>query len=111
MADRIQFRKNLYLGESIDSRKVDRIKRNICKKPLLANVYIIVPAHNPADQLDIFDAKQLVQPHYKSCSFQVIGIASDYQEALKIIEKIVVECLEQTGDCKLREYLSCRTLS
>lgn len=107
MAGRIKFAQNLYLGEGITPEKLDKLKKRLNKKPLLADVYLITPAGNPADQLDIFDARQLVQPHYKDEEFLVLGMASDYEDALKLIEQITRECLENRGDCNLREYLLC----
>jgi len=107
MKKKLEFHEKLYLGESITEKKVDKIKKRLEKNPLLADVYVIVPAHNPKDQLDIFDAKQLVQPHYANMSFYVIGIAADYREALVLVEQIVQDCLAERGDCRLREYLSC----
>lgn len=59
----------------------------------MANVYLITPAKNPADQLDIFDARQLIQPHYKKEEFLILGIAAGYEEALQLIEQITGECL------------------
>ena len=105
MAGRIKFAQNLYLGEGIAPEKLDKLKKRLNKKPLLADVYLITPARNPADQLDIFDARQLVQPHYKDEEFLVLGMASDYEDALKLIEQITRECLVNRGDCNLREYL------
>lgn len=107
MVKRLTFHDRLYLGESIAEKKLDKIKQTLEKKPLLANVYLIVPAGNPDDQLEIFDAKQLVQPFYRNSSFLIIGIAANYEEALQLIEQIVRESLRERGDCKLREYLSC----
>ena len=107
MAGKLTYASNLYLGESIASEKLDKLKRRLEKKPLLANVYLITPAKNPADQLDIFDARQLVQPHYRDEEFLVLGIVSSYEEALQMIEQITRECLEARGDCNLREYLLC----
>lgn len=107
MAKRFLFHNRLYLGESIEEKKLDKIKKRLEKKPLAANVYLIVPAHNPVDQLEFFDAKQLIQPHYKDAVFEVIGIAADQKEAMMVIEQIVVDCLRERGDCKLREYLLC----
>ena len=107
MAGKLTFALNLYLGESIASEKLDKLKKRLEKKPLLANVYLITPAKNPADQLDIFDARQLIQPHYKKEEFLILGIASGYEEALQLIEQITGECLDARGDCNLREYLLC----
>lgn len=107
MAGKLKYASNLYLGESIASEKLDKLKKRLDKKPLLANVYLITPARNPADQLDIFDARQLVQPHYRNEEFLILGMASGYEEALLLIEQITGECLEARGDCNLREYLLC----
>ena len=121
MAGKLKFAQNLYLGEGIALEKLDKLKKRLNKKPLLANVYLITPARNPADQLDIFDARlfdmeeaasavppgQLVQPHYKDEEFLVLGMASGYEDALQLIERITGECLKARGDCNLREYLLC----
>ena len=107
MAGKLKFAQNLYLGEGIASEKLDKLKKRLNKKPLLANVYLITPARNPADQLDIFDARQLIQPHYKDEEFLILGIVSGYEEALNLIQQITGECLETRGDCNLREYLLC----
>lgn len=107
MAKKFTFRDSLYLGESISEKKLDKIKKRLERKPLLANVYLIVPASNPEEQLEILDARQLAQPIFRDYVFTVIGIAGDYNEALSLIENIVRECLDARGDCKLREYLSC----
>lgn len=107
MAGKLKFAQNLYLGEGIAPEKLDKLKKRLNKKPLLANVYLITPARNSADQLDIFDARQLVQPHYKDEEFLVLGIASGYEDALQLIERITGECLKARGDCNLREYLLC----
>ena len=107
MAGKLKFAQNLYLGEGIAPEKLDKLKKRMNKKPLLANVYLITPARNPADKLDIFDARQLVQPHYKDEEFLVLGMASGYEDALQLIERITGECLKARGDCNLREYLLC----
>jgi len=107
MAGKLKFAQNLYLGEGIAPEKLDKLKKRLNKKPLLANVYLITLARNPADQLDIFDARQLVQPHYKDEEFLVLGMASGYEDALQLIERVTGECLKARGDCNLREYLLC----
>ena len=93
MAGKLKFAQNLYLGEGIAPEKLDKLKKRLNKKP--------------ADQLDIFDARQLVQPHYKDEEFLVLGMASGYEDALQLIERITGECLKARGDCNLREYLLC----
>ena len=95
MAGKLKFAQNLYLGEGIAPEKLDKLKKRLNKKPLLANVYLITPA------------RKLVQPHYKDEEFLVLGMASGYEDALQLIERITGECLKARGDCNLREYLLC----
>lgn len=107
MARKFIYSPRLYLGESISEKKLDKIKKRLETKPLRANVYLLTFAHNPEDQLEFFDARQLVLPHYEDYIFHVIGIASDWEEAASLVEQIVQECLTARGDCSLKEYLSC----
>lgn len=97
----------LYLGESISEKKLDKIKKKLEKKPLWAGVVLLALAHNPDDQLEFFDARQLAQRCYEGYVPHVVGIAADRDEALALVERIVQECLEERGDCALKEYLSC----
>lgn len=107
MEKMLTFSPELYLGEGIKEQKLDRIKKRLLNKPLLAGVYILVLSHNPVDQLEILDSKQLAQHFYDSHELHVIGIAKDYDESLKLVERIAKECLCARGDCKLKEYLTC----
>lgn len=107
MKANVEFNSNLYIGESIDRRKLDKIKKKLVSKPLLSNIYLITLAQNPNDQLDIFSARLLAQSYYQTITTKVIGIADGYDDAVKLLERIVNECLDARGDCFLREYLSC----
>lgn len=97
----------LYLGEGISEKKLDKIKKKLRTKPLAANVFLIAAAHNPNDQLEIFDARLMAQHYYEDYEVYVVGIASDYEEAVGLVEQIVQECLRERGDCALKEYLLC----
>ena len=105
MNRKIVYHRNLYISDDISPSKLDKIKKKLEKKPLLCNVYLIAFASNPNDQLDIFQARQLVQKYYVKYPVSVVGIASDYDAAVGLVEKIVQECLQARGDCALREYL------
>ena len=107
MKNRLMFSPRLYLGEGIPEKKLDIIKKKLVFKPLLANVYIITFAGNPADQLEFFDARQMIQRYYREHTVNVIGIAKNYDDAVTLIEKITQECIDKRGDCELKEYLLC----
>ena len=107
MVRKLQFSSKLYLGESMNAVKLDKIKKKLCHKPLLAGVYVIALSKNPKDQLEIYDARQLAQRYFAKYPPFIIGIASDYKEAVKVLEQIVQECLKERGDCRLKEFLLC----
>lgn len=107
MGEKLTFRNELYLGEGIKPKKLDKIKKKLVEKPLFAGVYVIAIADSPSGQLEIFDARQLVQSYYERAPRYVVGIASDYDDSLQLIERLTQECLRARGDCNLKEYLLC----
>lgn len=107
MPERVCYHSKLYLSDGITEKKLDKIKKKLEKKPLLSGVFLIAVSANQTDQLDIFEARQLVQSYYLKNPPYVIGIAESRQEAVSLIEQIVQECLQERGDCALKEYLLC----
>lgn len=107
MAKRLYFSEKLYLGESIKAEKLDKLKKKLSKNPALVSVYVITLSKNPGNQLEIYDARQLAQFYYIKYPPCVVGIASGYQEALSVLERMVQECLGARGDCRLKEFLLC----
>lgn len=107
MALSLQFHPQLYLGESINTKKLDKIMKKLREKPLLAGVYVVALSKNPSDQLELYDAKQLVQGYYQSNPPYIVGLAKDSQEGISLIEQIVSDCLKERGDCALKEYFKC----
>lgn len=107
MQSDIIFSTNLYLGDSINPDKVEKIKRKLVNRPLFAGVIVIALSQNSSDQLEFYEAKQLQQRYYRHNPPCIIGIAKDKAEAISIIQQIVEECLNARGDCALKEYLQC----
>lgn len=108
MAAKLNYHPDLYLGESIREKKLDKIKKKLENKPLLSGVFLIALSRNPSDQLEIYSARQLAQKYYAKYPPYVVGIAGNYDEAVKMVERLVQECVEKRGDCALKEYLLCR---
>mgnify|MGYP007098687053 FL=1 len=107
MPERVCYHSKLYLSDGITEKKLDKIKKKLEKKPLLSGVFLITVSPSQTDQLDIFEARQLVQSYYLKNPPYVIGIAENRQEAVSLVEQIVRECLKERGDCALKEYLLC----
>ena len=103
----LEYHPNLYLGEGIKKKKLDKIKKKLENKPLFSSVFLISLSRNPFDQLEVYEARQLCQPYYRKCPPYVVGIAKNREEAIALVEEIVTECLAVRGDCALMEYLRC----
>lgn len=103
----VTYHPRLYLGESINERKLEKIKRKLENKPLLSGIVLIAISRNASDQLEIYEARQLIQNYYRNNPPYVVGIAGSREEAMDIVERLAKECVEKRGDCALKEYLLC----
>lgn len=106
MLNNLLYRNPLYLGESIDSKKLDKLIRKLEKHPCFSGLFLITLSRNFTDQLDIFDAKLFGQKYYQTVPFQVVGLAKSHGEAISLVEAIAKDCYERRGDGKLKEYLT-----
>lgn len=97
----MKFYKHLYIGDTVTNPA--KIKWKL-KHHAGTMVYVIAVAHGD-DQLEIFHSAYLKQKYYRYHPPVIVGIASDYDEAVDIVVKITQECLKATGDCHLKEYL------
>ncbi len=97
----MKFYKYLYIGDTVtDPAKVKwKLKHHAGTQ-----VYVVSIAAG-ADQLEIFHAAYLKQQYYRYDPPIIVGIASNYDEAVDIIIKITQECVDATGTCNLKEYL------
>ena len=97
----MKFYKYLYIGDTVtDPAKVKwKLKHHAGTQ-----VYVVSIAAG-ADQLELFHAAYLKQLYYRYQPPIIVGIASNYDEAVDIIIKITQECVDATGTCNLKEYL------
>lgn len=97
----MKFYKYLYIGDTVTNPQ--KVKWKL-KHHAGVQVYVITAASLP-DQLEIFHSAYLKQRYYRYHPPIIVGIASNYDEAVQIVMKITQECLETMGNCNLREYL------
>lgn len=109
MSIALKYYPRLYLGDSIDADKLDKIKKKLENRPLFSGVFLVAVSRNPSDQLEIYGAKQLAQSYYRKNPPYVVGLAGDYEEAVSLVIRMTEECLASRGDCRLKEYLQCWT--
>lgn len=97
----MKFYKYLYIGDNINN--VFAIKERL-RIHAVTNAYVICLAQG-TDQLEIYHAAYLKQKYYRKHPPIIVGIASDYDEAVEIVIKITKESIEHTGTCNLKDYL------
>lgn len=107
MSIKLKYYSPLYLSGGITEKKLDKIKRKLASRPVLADVYLISPARNGRDQLEIYNSGLLQQSYYRSKPPLVIGVSQTYDEAVELVRQMAERCFESRGDCAIKEYLSC----
>lgn len=98
----MRFFHNLYLGQGVPD--VKKIKRQLLNRSIFVKAYVITLSLG-ADQLEMYDAKVLRQSYYRNTPLTVVGIASDYEEALQLIMQITKDALKQGYEGRLKQFL------
>lgn len=93
----------LYVGKSVNNP--DKLLRRLKKHSRLLHAYVITLSGNPSDQLEIHSAGNLAQRYYQKNPPYVVGIASDYEEAVELVRQIAEEAYAAQGNCRLKDYL------
>jgi hypothetical protein len=101
----IDFSPNLYYGEGLGSKDLEKLSDKLCTKPLLTNLFLLILPENPSDQVDILSSRYLAQPFYGEHPLKVVGIANSREDAISLIIQMTEDCLAVRKDCLLREFL------
>lgn len=101
----MEFYPRLYVGKKV--KNPTKLKAKLAKHAKLSDAYVITLSKNQHDQLEIQKAGCLAQKYYRLNPPYVIGLATDYDEAIEIVQQIVQETYAAQGNCKLKEYLAC----
>ena len=99
------FHKKLYVDEEISKHKRKTIK-NLKYSKLMLGVYVITLSNNPNDELDIIPSYVLMQKIYKDMELIVVGIASDRDSALELLNRMTYDCLNETGNVSFKQYFN-----
>ena len=105
MAKMLTFSEHLYIGDSIDVQKLDKLKEKLMSSPILTKVFIITISTNPNDQLDIIESKFLTYAYYNTHPLHIVGIAKSNSEAIGLTRQIVQDCLDNRGNVDLKTFL------
>lgn len=91
---------HLYVGEKAKRHRFAMIQA-IRENRLSPLAYVITPASNGNNLLDIYPAAMLLMPGFPKDDLWILGIASGYWEALELVRKIVDDIYQRTGELSL----------
>lgn len=101
---------HLYVGEKAKKQRFSLIQK-LREKKAGSSVYVIVPAANMRNLLDIYSAPEFFAWEERIDKMGdenpqvILGIALGYREALHLAGEMVDEVYRATGDFGIREYL------
>lgn len=101
----IQWASKLYIGEKLIKKK-DKAISKISKGKVTTGVYCIAFASGQHNLFDIMDANQLLFTHYKKKDITIVGLARGREEALDLVQDMLIEIYKNTGDFNVREYFT-----
>ena len=94
----------LYVGKMAKKHRRHIIK-HIREQKFQPGAYVITPAANGNNILDIYPAVVLLHPEYAEADFLVLGIAASYREALEVVRQIIDDLYRQTGGFDLNSFI------
>lgn len=92
--------KDLYIGELAKKHK-NRIIRKIKNGKFQTGVYVLTLPLNDDNILDIYPSYVLNQKYYREISIDIVGLACGYDEAMEVLQKLVIDCYKSTGSFRI----------
>lgn len=95
---------NLYVGEKAKKRKHKIVMRALLHKPQIG-IYMITLPVNESNALEIYPSCILLQKHYRKKDMFIVGIGEGREEALCVMQEIIMDCYNKTGQFLVRKMI------
>lgn len=89
-------------------QKISKIKWKLKHNAGQLDIYVIMLATGN-DLLEIMHCAYLQQTYYKKTPPFIVGVAKGYNGALELVEEIVQDTYEQTGDYKVKDFIKSKS--
>ncbi len=96
---------DLYVGYSLLDKK-RQVVRKIKKGKPQGNKYVLTLPRNDYDTLEIYPSVVLLQKWYRDSDMIVVGIAEGMEEAMDMMQLIIMDCLYETGNVNVKKYIT-----
>lgn len=103
--------KDLYLGEKAarDARGLIRAAER-GKKGKKDKCYLVALSAYPQAQLDLMGFKESRRALERGESLRVLGLASGKEEAVGLVEKMLQDCIRESGGADMKTFFGSRSL-
>ena len=103
MEVRVKFHRHLYVGDRV--KNVEKVKWKLRVGAGLVGIYVITLGHG-TDQLEFYHAAYLKQKFLRRYRPPyIVGLAASQTEAQTLVETIIAECYQKTGNAQIKKYL------
>jgi hypothetical protein len=85
-------------------KKKNKVIASINNREATFGVYCIAFASHPSNLFDILDANELLFPHYQKAEVTVVGLTKGRDEAIELVQSMLMEVYQKTGDFDVRTY-------
>ncbi len=99
----IKWYPQLYLDQKAE-KKIKKLKEKIENGKVSMNLYCVCIASNKENILDIMNVNELLFRHYARIPVYIVGLAYSKENALQLVERIVLDIYNNTDDFNAREY-------
>ena len=100
----MQFMGTLYVGESIQTKEYD-IVRKVHNAKVVPNLYLLALSTNSDNMLDLIPQWEALQKSYPKETLRIVGLANGKKEAIRLVQKIIQDSMQETGLADVRPYL------
>lgn len=95
--------KEMYLDQALEKKK-EKVIRKLESGKIQIGVSLIVLAQGEHNQLEIIDTLLFAQPSYPKRDLYVVGMAKGYDQAVELVETMVSDVYQETGNVDLKAY-------
>ena len=99
----INFKTTLYLSDSINEKKLPKVKKKIQNGKGAYKLILISDRED--ENFDIVSPSNLKSRIWEGKVPTACGIADGEDEAFELVAKITEDCLKARGDLKLKDYI------
>lgn len=101
---KVKWYRKLYMGKTAKKKRYEivwKVKHNAG----MLHAHVITLASNENNLLDIIPCRMLLQEGYPKKNMFIVGIAADYEEALEVVQNIIMEVYHATGGFQIRKFI------